>query len=577
MMRRKTTTILFLLIVGTFTCSLGFAATPESLSLPQIQEKLYQTSQKALKSVVGLRVNRMVIGSGVVVSEDGLVLTAGHVTGEAGLDVEFMFPDGRRVRGKTLGVCQSADAAMAQITETGKWSYSPMAKKETFAVNDWVFAFGHPLGLITNRPPPLRFGRIIQLQPDTVHTDCSIVVGDSGGPLFNLNGEVIGIHSRISGINDKPDLTFHVSINVFHDYYDRLRNGEVWEYDSNGRYDSQLNSQLENAVREILPMTVRVQSETLQSQGNQRRSSARQQREQRVLYRDHALGLIVSADGFIVTKASEIADRKNIQCVLNVAGREERVSASIVGTDRQNDLTLLKIEKKGLPAADLESAAKTSANIPIGTLIITPIPNPEQTKQSPTSQTPAHSAILGAVSISVRSIPSEILSLGVTLASNDSVKGARVLQILGRSPAAVAGVRQNDVVTHIDDKPLENYTEFMDTVHASEEGKTLNLTVQRGGKSFHVTVTIGSEKEYAERRNAMNQGGPLGISRVRDGFPKIIQHDSVLRPFDCGGPLVTLDGNIIGINIARAGRTETYAVPLEQVRQIVEKLRDTKK
>ena len=57
------------------------------------------------------------------------------------------------------------------------------------------------------------------------------------------------------------------------------------------------------------------------------------------------------------------------------------------------------------------------------------------------------------------------------------------------------------------------------------------------------------------------------------GFPTILQHDSVLRPTDCGGPLVDLDGRALGINIARAGRTESYAVPAEIVKPLVEKLR----
>jgi serine protease Do len=56
-------------------------------------------------------------------------------------------------------------------------------------------------------------------------------------------------------------------------------------------------------------------------------------------------------------------------------------------------------------------------------------------------------------------------------------------------------------------------------------------------------------------------GGPL--SERRNGFPTILQHDAVLRPSDCGGPLVDLDGKVIGINIARAGRTESYAAPAE--------------
>ena len=66
------------------------------------------------------------------------------------------------------------------------------------------------------------------------------------------------------------------------------------------------------------------------------------------------------------------------------------------------------------------------------------------------------------------------------------------------------------------------------------------------------------------RGDLMNEmGGPL--SERRNGFPMILQHDTVLRPSDCGGPLVDLDGKVIGINIARAGWSETYAAPAEAV------------
>jgi serine protease Do len=58
-------------------------------------------------------------------------------------------------------------------------------------------------------------------------------------------------------------------------------------------------------------------------------------------------------------------------------------------------------------------------------------------------------------------------------------------------------------------------------------------------------------------------GGAL--SDRRNGFPIILQHDAALRPSDCGGPLVDLDGKVVGINIARAGRTETYAAPTQAV------------
>ncbi len=62
------------------------------------------------------------------------------------------------------------------------------------------------------------------------------------------------------------------------------------------------------------------------------------------------------------------------------------------------------------------------------------------------------------------------------------------------------------------------------------------------------------------------------LSKRRDGFPVILQHDSVVKPADCGGPLVDLEGHVIGLNIARAGRVESHAVPSETIRPLLEDL-----
>ena len=66
-------------------------------------------------------------------------------------------------------------------------------------------------------------------------------------------------------------------------------------------------------------------------------------------------------------------------------------------------------------------------------------------------------------------------------------------------------------------------------------------------------------------------GGPLSLRN--NGFPDVIQHDTVLKPSDCGSPVVDLDGKVIGINIARAGRTESYAIPADVVKKVVEELK----
>jgi serine protease Do len=59
------------------------------------------------------------------------------------------------------------------------------------------------------------------------------------------------------------------------------------------------------------------------------------------------------------------------------------------------------------------------------------------------------------------------------------------------------------------------------------------------------------------------------LSNRRSGFPFILQHDTVLKQTDCGGPLVDLDGKVVGINIARAGRVESYAIPAQAVRELL--------
>ena len=74
------------------------------------------------------------------------------------------------------------------------------------------------------------------------------------------------------------------------------------------------------------------------------------------------------------------------------------------------------------------------------------------------------------------------------------------------------------------------------------------------------------------RSELMNEmGGPL--SARASGFPDVFQHDSVIRPTDCGSPVVDLDGKVIGINIARAGRTETFAIPADVVKNVFEQLK----
>jgi serine protease Do len=161
-------------------------------------------------------------GSGVVVTADGLVLTAGHVCGAPGRTVRFTFPDGKTARGKTVGLDLDSDTGLMRITDRGLWPHAPMGDLVQARVGDWVLALGHPGGFDRRRSLVVRLGRIIRLESDALQTDCTISPGDSGGPLLDMHGRVIGIHSAIStSLVDN----FHVAVTEFYSDWNLLAKG----------------------------------------------------------------------------------------------------------------------------------------------------------------------------------------------------------------------------------------------------------------------------------------------------------------------------------------------------------------
>jgi len=189
-----------------------------------IEEQLSRVLEKVVPATVGIQIGPSA-GSGVIISPNGLVLTAGHVSGEAGRDAMLIMPDGRRVRGRTLGLNREIDSGLMQITEEGPWPYVRMAESNEIDPGQWVVATGHPGGFSTDRSPPVRLGRVLYANNEVICTDCTLVGGDSGGPLFNMRAEVIGIHSRIGR---SLASNFHVPIATYHDTWDRLAAGEMW-------------------------------------------------------------------------------------------------------------------------------------------------------------------------------------------------------------------------------------------------------------------------------------------------------------------------------------------------------------
>jgi serine protease Do len=216
------------LTAPTFAQSLppAFAKTiPADLhDLQDIEQLVQKLVEKVIPATVNLRIGT-VQGSGVIVNREGYILTAGHVSGAANRDVLIILHDGRRLKGRTLGANNGIDSGMVRISEDADFKHAEMANSAPLAQGTWCLSLGHPGGHKPGRPPVVRLGRVQQSAANFIISDCALVGGDSGGPLFDMHGKVIGIHSRIG---DQISSNIHVPIGAYNDAWTRLTHGEVW-------------------------------------------------------------------------------------------------------------------------------------------------------------------------------------------------------------------------------------------------------------------------------------------------------------------------------------------------------------
>lgn len=201
------------------------AQTDTVSQLKAVQQKVASAVDRTMPACVAIS-DGVGFGSGVVVNAEGLVLTAGHVmTNEDGRKYEVLFPSGRTVPARPLGKNLNDDAGMLQLLGSGPWPHVKMNQAGDTAVGDWVITLGHSGGFELGRKPPVRVGRVIRTKPKAYVTDAILIGGDSGGPLFNLDGELIAIHTSIGDITADNR---HVPLSVFRRDWARMKRGDSW-------------------------------------------------------------------------------------------------------------------------------------------------------------------------------------------------------------------------------------------------------------------------------------------------------------------------------------------------------------
>lgn len=266
---------------------------------------------------------------------------------------------------------------------------------------------------------------------------------------------------------------------------------------------------------------------------------------------DDALGLgtVVDGRGYILAKASELYQAETLVCTTSDG---EEYAARLVGRDNANDLAMLHID-----ASDLSAVSFVEHEPGIGEVVV--VAGPEASPRR-----------LGIVSTQMRRVAPRRLVLGVMLSPDG--EGLVVTNLTEGYGAARAGIKVGDIITHVMGEEVEGVRQIVMVLQGRSVGDTVGVELLREGEPVELDIELTEmapdPDSRGERMNRM--GGEVSERNV--GFEQVFQHDAVIRPVDCGGPVVNLDGEVIGLNIARAGRIATYALPASLLVEVVGEL-----
>jgi serine protease Do len=262
------------------------------------------------------------------------------------------------------------------------------------------------------------------------------------------------------------------------------------------------------------------------------------------------VGTLITDDGLIITKYSEIMETRQ---PLRIAGNDRRLHRGrIIAHDIGIDLALIKSDIRYSSGIEWGS----TEDLGIGHWL--------------TAGVDARPGIrCGIVSASTREIPKAGGALGIQMGEEGRENGGITVDLVTPdSPAQKAGLRRGDIIYAFDKKEVFTREKLRATVQA-HPGEKVVLSIIRDEQKQDIDVTLGYfTAVFGLRERNLKMSGT--VSKRRGGFGTVIQHDITMTKTDIGGPLLSLEGKLLGINIARADRVQFYAIPVERVRKFLD-------
>ena len=377
-------------------------------------------------------------GSGFFISEDGYIVTNNHVVSD-GTTYSVVLDDGTELDAKLVGTDPRTDLAVLKVNDKRKFVYVDFADDSKVRVGDWVVAVGNPFGLggtVTAGIVSAR-GRDIGagVYDDFIQIDAAVNRGNSGGPTFNLNGQVVGINTAIfSPSGGNVGIAFAIPSSTAKQVVDQLiKKGSVergW-----------IGVQIQPVTKEIA-----------ESIGLKEAKGAMVADP---LDGPAAKAGVKAGDAIISVNGEQVADARDLaRHIANITPGE----TATLGIWRDGKQTDIKVKIAAMPKDESKSDGKA-------------IPNGE----SGSSET--------------------LDDYGLTVTPSEDGPGLVVTNIDPDSDAAEKGIRPGDVIMSVNNRQVKKVSEFVDAIkEAKKSGRTaVLLQVESNGQNRFVALPIANK------------------------------------------------------------------------------------
>ncbi len=371
-------------------------------------------------------------GSGFIISNDGYIITNTHVVNNAH-KITVRLADRREFEAKLIGADKLSDVALLKI-ETKNLPFVSLGDSDKLDVGEWVVAIGTPFGLDYTATQGIISALSRSLPSETyvpfIQTDAAVNPGSSGGPLFNLKGQVIGVNSQIySRSGGYMGVSFAIPSNIVKNVSDQLKaNGKVsrgWlgvgiqNVDENLAQSFGMKNTDGSLVSSVVPKSPAEKAGFLVGD------------------------VIINFDGKPVESA------KTLPLIVGNTPIGKKIAVKVIrsGAEKTIDVTIDKLGGKDEPVAAIEEK--------------------------------------GALGVAVSALTSEERS---KLKIHD--KGVKVEKVITDSPAENAGVKKGDIILAVNGKTIPTPEALKKVIQNHKDDKPLAILLQRGDISLFVAVKL---------------------------------------------------------------------------------------